>query len=269
MAQTITMHPICHVVLLNRYSRMATRRAKKTQGVHTIPEIRRTFEYMETYVAKKIASGQSTKQITKDLQGEWKKKFGKPLEERSAQAFIEDARAQHARTPHLSKGKRTIRHRGGAALQGAPLADTMRAGISLAPASIPVGGHLPLSGGTSSTFGSFVDYISGGFRVPEPSGNITGKFGWPQPYSTTGSNATGSNATGSNASNMTGGTRRVGRRDKKRTVRGGGRLGDALSSLSPFSNPIVNQAMMRPIPSQPVPSALQNIQSAWKGQTSS
>ena len=244
---------------------MATRRAKKTQGVHTIPEIRRTFEYMETYVAKKIASGQSTKQITKDLQGEWKKKFGKPLEERSAQAFIEDARAQHARTPHLSKGKRTIRHRGGAALQGAPLADTMRAGISLAPASIPVGGHLPLSGGTSSTFGSFVDYISGGFRVPEPSGNITGKFGWPQPYSTTGSNATGSNA-------MTGG-RRTQRsstaRRKKRTIRGGGRLGDALSSLSPFSNPLASQFAMRPIPSQPVPSTLQSIQSAWKGQTSS
>lgn len=233
---------------------MATRRAKKTQGVHTIPEIRRTFEYMETYVAKKIASGQSTKQITKDLQVEWKKKFGKPLDERSAHAFIEDARAQHARIPHLSKGKRTIRHRGGAALQGAPLADTMRAGISLAPSSIPVGGHLPLSGGVPSTFGSFVDYISGGFRVPEPSGNITGKFGWPQPYSTTGTN-------------MTGGTRRVGRRDKKRTVRGGGRLGDALSSLSPFSSPLASQVMMRPIPSQPVPSTLQNIQSAWKGQT--
>ena len=234
---------------------MATRRAKK-QGVHTIPEIRRTFEYMETYVAKKIASGQSTKQITKDLQGEWKKKFGKPLDERSAQAFIEDARA-----PRPSKGKRTIRHRGGAALQGAPLADTMRTGIALAPSSVPMAGHLPLSGGTPSTFGSFVDYISGGFRVPEPSGNIAGKFGWPQPYSTTGSNATGSN--------MKGGTRRVGRRDKKRTVRGGSRLGEALSSLSPFSSPLVNQVMMRPIPSQPVPSTLQNIQSTWKGQTPS
>ena len=235
---------------------MATRRAKKTQGVHTIPEIRRTFEYMETYVAKKIAAGQSTKQITKDLQVEWKKKFGKPLEERSAQAFIEDARTKPRPTAH---GKRTIRHRGGAALQGAPLSDTMRAGISLAPASIPAGGHLPLSGGAPSTFGSFVDYMSAGFRVPEPSGHMTGKFGWPQPYSTTGSNATP----------MKGGTRRVGRRDKKRTVRGGTRLGEVLSSLSPFSNPIMNQAMMRPIPSQPVPSALQNIQSAWKGQPSS
>jgi len=230
---------------------MATRRAKK-QGVHTIPEIRRTFEYMEEYVAKKIASGQSTKQITKDLQGEWKKKFGKPLDERSAMAFIEDTRA-HA--PRLTKGKRTIRHRGGA-LHGAPLTDTMRAGISLAPASIPMGGHLPLSGGVSSTFGSFADYISGGFRVPEPSGHITGKFGWPQPYSTTGSNATGSNAT------MKGGTRRTQR--KKRTVRGGGRLGDLLPN-----SPVLNQVMMRPIPSQPVPSTLQTIQSAWKGQTSS
>jgi len=232
---------------------MATRRAKKTQGVHTIPEIRRTFEYMETYVAKKIASGQSTKQITKDLQVEWKKKFGKPLDERSAHAFIEDSRTK----PRHYEGKRTIRHRGGAALQGAPLTDTMRAGISLAPSSIPIGGHLPLSGSTPSMFGNFVDYISGGFRVPEPSGNIAGKFGWPQPYSTTGSNAT----------TMTGGTRRVGRRHKKRTVRGGGRLGDAISSLSPFSSPLVSQVMMRPIPSQPVPSALQNIQSAWKGQT--
>ena len=256
-----TTHPICHAVLLNRYSRMATRRAKKTQGVHTIPEIRRTFEYMETYVAKKIASGQTTTHITKDLQGEWKKKFGKPLDERSAQAFIEDARAKpHPRSP---QGKRTIRHRGGAALHGAPLADTMRAGISLAPSSIPIAGHLPVSGGTSSTFGSFVDYISGGFRVPEPSGNITGKFGWPQPYSTTGSNATGSNV-------MTGG-RRTQRsstaRRKKRTIRGGGRLGEALSSLSPFSSPLASQFAMRPIPSQPVPSTLQTIQSAWKGQT--
>ena len=217
---------------------------------------------METYVAKKIASGQSAKQIMKDLQGEWKKKFGKPLDERSAMAFIEDARVHHAE-PHVTKGKRTIRHRGGAALHGAPLADTMRAGISLAPASIPMGGHLPLSGGTPSIFGNFIDYMSAGFRVPEPSGHMTGKFGWPQPYSTTGSNATGSNAT-----NMTGGRRNHGTaRRKKRTVRGGSRLGEALSSLSPFSSPLVNQVMMRPIPSQPVPSTLQNIQSTWKGQT--
>jgi len=201
---------------------------------------------MEEYVAKKIASRQTTAQIAKDLQGEWKKKFGKPLDERSAMAFIEDARTK----PRITKGKRTIRHRGGA-LHGAPLADTMRAGIALAPASIPMGGHLPLSGGVSSSFGSFVDYISSGFRVPEPSGNITGKFGWPQPYSTTGSNAAGSN--------MVGG-RRTHR--KKRTVRGGGRLGDLLPN-----SPVLNQAMMRPIPSQPVPSTLQNIQSAWKGQT--
>jgi hypothetical protein len=239
---------------------MATRRAKK-QGVHTIPEIRRTFEYMEEYVAKKIASRQTTAQITKDLQGEWKKKFGKPLDERSAMAFIEDARTK----PRVTKGKRTIRHRGGA-LHGAPLTDTMRAGIALAPASIPMGGHLPLSGGTPSIFGNFIDYISGGFRVPEPSGHMTGKFGWPQPYSTTGSNAAGSNAAGSN---MVGGrrTHHGTARRKKRAVRGGSRLGEALSSLSPFSNPIVNQAMMRPIPSQPVPSTLQTIQSAWKGQT--
>jgi hypothetical protein len=142
----------------------------------------------------------------------------------------------------------------------------MRAGISLAPASIPAGGHLPLSGGAPSTFGSFVDYMSAGFRVPEPSGHMTGKFGWPQPYSTTGSNAAGSNAAGSN---MVGGrrTHHGTARRKKRAVRGGSRLGEALSSLSPFSNPIVNQAMMRPIPSQPVPSTLQTIQSAWKGQT--
>lgn len=233
---------------------MATRKAKKTQGVHTIPEIRRTFEYMEEYVAKKIASGQTSKQIAKDLQAEWKKKFGKPLDERSALAFINDART----TPH--ERKRTIRHRGGAALHGAPLTDTMRAGISLAPASIPMGGHLPYSGGAPSTFGSFVDYISSGFQIPEPSGNITGKFGWPQPYSTTGSNATGSH--------MTGGRRTPrNRRHKKRTVRGGGRLADALSNFSPFSSPLASQFAMRPIPSQPVPSTLQNIQSAWKGQT--
>lgn len=231
---------------------MATRKAKKTQGVHTIPEIRRTFEYMETYVAKKIVSHQSSKQIAKDLQGEWKKKFGKPLDERSAHAFIEDIRTHHAQ--HMpsrhAHGKRTIRRHTGGALQGAPLTDTMRAGIALAPASIPMGGHLPLSGGAPSTFGSFVDYISAGFRVPESSGAITGKFGWPQPYSSTGSN-------------MVGGTRRIHhnkmRRDK-RTVRGGSRL-----DVSSIASPVVSQALMRPIPSQPVPSLLQDAQDTWNG----
>ena len=200
---------------------------------------------MEEYVAKKIASRQTTAQITKDLQGEWKKKFGKPLDERSAMAFIEDARTK----PRVTKGKRTIRHRGGA-LHGAPLTDTMRAGISLAPSSIPMGGHLPLSGGVSSMVGNFIDYMSAGFRVPEPSGHMTGKFGWPQPYSTTGSNMVGGGRTHHGTA-----------RRKKRTVRGGGRLGDLLPN-----SPVLNQVMMRPIPSQPVPSTLQTIQSAWKGQ---
>jgi len=228
---------------------MTTRKAKKSQGVHTIPEIRRTFEYMEEYVAKKIAARETTKQISKGLQAEWKKKFGKPLEERSAQAFIEDARAKQ-KSHSVAHGKRTIRHRGGAALQGAPLSYTMRAGIDLAPSSIPQGGHLPLSGGAPSTFGSFVDYISSGFTMPESSGNMTGKYGWPQPYSTT----------GSNAAPMKGGARRSTRREK-RAVRGGSRLGDLLTP-----GPVVSQALARPIPSQPVPSTLQQAQRAWNGQ---
>jgi hypothetical protein len=217
---------------------------RKAKGVHTIPEIRRTFEYMEEYVAKKLASRETTAQISKDLQKEWKKKFGKPLENRSAQAFIENARV-HQHQAHGKHMKRTIRqHRGGAApLQGAPLTDTLRAGMALAPASVPLGGHLPLSGGSPSSFGSFIDYISRGFGQPEPSGAITGKYGWPQPYADTGSNAF-----------QKGGTRKA-RKAHKRTLRGG-----------QVTSALLSQVAMRPIPSSPVPSTLQQAQRAWNGQ---
>lgn len=135
-------------------------RKQKPKGIFSIPELRRSFEHIEEYVDNKIQSKESKEQIVKDLKREWKKTFLKDLDNKSAYAFVNDQMG--------SKRSRKTRKHGGAALAGAPLDYTTRAGIYLAPGQIPVDGHLPLSDGSKSTFGSFVDYVSNGFWNPEP-----------------------------------------------------------------------------------------------------
>jgi len=144
-------------------------RKQKPKGIFSIPELRRSFEHIEEYVDNKIQSKESKEQIVKDLKREWKKTFLKDLDNKSAYAFVNDQMG--------SKHSRKTRKHGGAGAQlantttplaGAPLDYTTRAGIYLAPGQIPVDGHLPLSDGSKSTFGSFVDYVSSGFWNPEP-----------------------------------------------------------------------------------------------------
>ena len=72
--------------------------------------------------------------------------------------------------------RRTIRGGAGAQLSntntpiaGAPNDYTTRQGIYLAPGQIPTSaGHLPLSDGSKSNFGSYVPYVDKGFWNPEP-----------------------------------------------------------------------------------------------------
>ena len=199
--------------------------ARKTrrQRVHTIPEVRQSFEHIEKFVDDHAHL--SKDKLASALQKEWKKVFGKVLKKSSAEAFLS----------HRPQRRTTRRHRGGAALAGAPIDYMMRPGIELAPGQIPnAAGHLPLSDGATSSFGSYVPYVDKGFWNPEIAGTVTG--GWPIPYAGTGSNT------------IKGGSRRK--------VRRGGSMGALLT-----------QAFTRPIPSGQPPGVLQDMQDMYHGKT--
>lgn len=140
----------------------------KKKGIYSIPELRRSFDHIEEIVDSKIANGQSKDSIVRDLRKEWSRVFFKDLDKKSAEAFVNVRLSKKKSSKH-----RTIRRHGGAALSGAPASfvpnQPTQQGLYLAPGQIPdKAGHLPLSDGGKSTFGSFVQYVSKGFWNPEP-----------------------------------------------------------------------------------------------------
>jgi hypothetical protein len=140
---------------------------KKSKGIYSIPELRRSFEHIETYINGKIVQKESKEKLVKDLRKEWSKVFFKELDKKSAESFVSD---------RLSKKHKRRTIRGGLQLSntntpiaGAPNDYTTRQGIYLAPGQIPTSaGHLPLSDGSKSSFGSYVPYVDKGFWNPEP-----------------------------------------------------------------------------------------------------
>ena len=262
----------------------------KKAGVFTIPELRRSFEYIETYVDEKIKKKESKEKIVRDLRKEWSRIFLKPLDKQSADSFVTDRLVKHPRLRH-----RTVRRSGGAhALAGAPLDYTTRAGMYLAPESIPTSaGHLPLSSGGVSNFGSYVQYVDKGFWNPEPGQSydpVQGQPPWPHVQAGMGSNEVHFPPT-----TIKGGMRRTkkhggnapwpspgsapqapgqppfpvpfgglgsnkfkgGNRKNTRKMRRGGS----------FTGALLSQAFTRPVPSSVPPSILQDAQSGWYGKT--
>jgi len=148
-------------------------KSKKEKGIYSIPELRRSFEHIEKFVDQKIASHESKDKIVKDLRKEWTRVFLKDLDKKSAESFVENQYSKKKSSRH-----RTIRRSGGAGAQlantytpiaGAPNDYVTRQGIYLAPGQIPdKAGHLPLSDGSKSNFGSYVQYVDKGFWNPEP-----------------------------------------------------------------------------------------------------
>jgi hypothetical protein len=148
-------------------------RTNTKRGIHSIPELRRSFEYIEEYINDKIALKESKDALIKDLRKEWSRVFFKELNKKAAEAFITDklGKKHHSR-------RKTVKHHGGAGAQlpntftpiaGAPNDYTTRQGIYLAPGQIPDNkGHLPLSDGSKSNFGSYIQYVDKGFWNPEP-----------------------------------------------------------------------------------------------------
>lgn len=233
---------------------------KKEKGIYSIPELRRSFEHIENYVDEKIALKQSKEQLVKDLRKEWSHVFLKELDTKSAEAFVTE---RLSKAP--SRRHKTLRRHGGAGAQlantytpiaGAPNDYTTRAGIYLAPGQIPdKAGHLPLSDGSKSNFGSYVQYVDKGFWNPEPGRSydpVPGQIRFP----TSTPVGMGDNTVHFAAK---GGMRITkSNKNKKRVTR---RKGGA------FAGSLISQAYMRPIPSSSPPAILQDMQDMWYGKS--
>lgn len=221
----------------------------KNRGVYSIPELRRSFEHIERFVDDKIHKKESSEKITRDLRKEWMQVFMKELDKKSAEAFIGD------RMKHTGSRRTTRRQGGGAAIAGAPLDYTTRQGVYLAPHSIPdKAGHLPLSGGAPSNFGSYVGYVDKGFQVsiPEPEssfGRVPGQPNWPQVPVGMGSNEV-------HFPKQTGGSRRKIRKSLRN--KGGGVITDQMGAT-------LRQAFSHPMGSASPPSIGQDMQDRWYG----
>lgn len=214
---------------------------RKEKGVYSIPQLRRSFEYIERSVDEKIHKKDSHEKISRELRKEWRSIFMKDLDKKSAEAFIND-RMKHTG----SKRRRTVRTRGGAAISGAPLDYMTRQGVYLAPGLIPdKAGHLPLTGNKPSDFGSYLEYVSKGFSVgvPEPGQSydpVPGQTSWPQVPAGMGSNAV-----------------HFAKHGGSRKRRGGG--------LFDKTGAILSQAFSRPFGASAPPGLGQNMQSMWYG----
>jgi hypothetical protein len=228
-------------------------KSKHSKGIYSIPELRRSFEHIEEFVDNKIHAKKSKDEIVKDLKKEWKRVFLKDLDKKSAEAFVSERMASNRNKGHSSRHK-TLRRRGGAGAQlantatpiaGAPNDYTTRAGIYLAPGQIPdKAGHLPLSDGSKSAFGSFVQYVDKGFWNPEPGQSydpVPGQTRFPTSVPV---------GMGDNTVHFSKG----GSRNRSRKLRRGGGLGSLLS-----------EAYNRPAPASVPSGVVQDMQDMWAG----
>jgi hypothetical protein len=116
------------------------KQSKSKSHIMTIPELRRSFEHIETFVHQHKRS----KDLVKMLQEEWLKVFKKKLDKESASAFVN----------HTVKESGMIG--GGSQLTGAPLDYTTRPGLYISP------------GINQGSYAQVPNYVSSGFWNPEP-----------------------------------------------------------------------------------------------------
>ena len=131
-----------------------TKKAKKAavKGKHimTIPELRRAFEHVETFV--EIHASMPKQELVQAFQKEWRLTFKKEVDEEGAKAYVE-----HALSEIPKKHPKHRRHHGGAvALQGAPLlGNETRAGVYTSP------------GVNEHSYAQVPTYVDKGFQNPE------------------------------------------------------------------------------------------------------
>lgn len=144
--------------------RKTRRQSKKpSKGVFTIPELRRSFEYIEHRIHTMIQDQKPKEEMIREIRKDWFRVFRKELSKKSATEFVEDCMTH-------SKKKGTRKNRGGQqggsalALQGAPVLHDLRAGEY-----------------NYSTQGGMGDYWLKGLGVTIPEIAAPGKADWPHP----------------------------------------------------------------------------------------
>jgi len=206
------------------------KRGSKKQAVMTIPQLRKAFEHVETFV--EIHSKKPEKELVNLFQEEWKKTFKKEIEKKEAEAYV-----AHALEIIHQKHPKDRKHSGGAmALTGAPILQDTRPGLYISP------------GVNQGSYAQVPAYVDKGFWNPE-----IGRYYDPVPGQTHYPSDT-PYGMGSNA--YTGGGRKKNKTKKtnknKNKSQKGGNILDA-----------VNQFFFRPtFSSQPPPSLLDNVTTA-------
>lgn len=114
-----------------------TRKHKKT--MMTIPQLRKSFDHIESYTMGLLQREKDAKKRRKAFQEEWRRVFHRDIEESAADAYLQFEAKK-------TKSSKTRRMKGGAALAGAPLDYSTRPGIY-------------------GVYGTFPEYISGGFAT--------------------------------------------------------------------------------------------------------
>ena len=121
--------------------------AKTAHKVLTIPELRKSLDYVTQYTSSLVKSGaKSTKEMAAAFAEEWHKVFGATLDMKTAESYIRHVMSK----PTLgSKGTRRKMRGGSAPIAGAPLDHLTRPGLDL-------------------PYGNFLKYVESGFWDPEP-----------------------------------------------------------------------------------------------------
>ena len=215
--------------------RKTRKSSKHVKGIHSIPELRRSFEYIELYVDNKIKSNETKETIIKSLKKEWKKIFFKELDKKSATAFVSD-RMKHKTLRKMRGGSHPI--------AGAPLDYVTRPGVYLEQGQIPIDGHL------GGSFGSYIPYVDKGFSNPIIGQSLDPVQGQLR-FTTSTPMDMGDNT-------FKGGKRELrGKRTLRRKIKGGGIIHSTGSLLS--------EAYNRPFISTSPPGIGQDLQDMWHG----
>ena len=224
--------------------RGSKKQQKQKQGVMTIPQLRKAFEHVETFV--EIHCKKPEKELVKLFQEEWKKTFKKEIETKEAEAYV-----AHALETIHQKHPKDRKHSGGAmALTGAPILQDTRPGLYISP------------GVNEGSYAQVPAYVDKGFWNPE-----IGRQYDPVPGQTHYPSATpyglGSNAfTGGSRKNKT----KKNKNNKKQSKQSGGTILGAVNqflfmrptfSTQPppaFLDNVTSAAMAKPLPQSPDPS---------------
>ena len=202
----------------------------KQNHIMTIPELRRSFEHIETFVHQHKRS----KDLVKMLQEEWLKVFKKKLDKESATAFANHTIKESSQS-------------GGGPLTGAPLDYTTRPGLYISP------------GIDQGSYARVPNYVSSGFWNPEPGQSydrVIGQTVYPDrtPAGLGDNTVIGLKMAGGSNSRKT--------KKNKRKQSGKQSGGDPLKTIGTA----LNQLLFRPVDSTIPPSVAQDVLTASKGQ---